>query len=225
MDVFLVPLGADKYVLYCEAPAAPPVEPLGGHATFWSRVTGYFKRVIAEGEEEQNRKASEPVPERGRVRRWIARKLADAVVESRLLWRLRNETRAGLVHPDDMTGERAVELARAQLAEDSASHLRWCIIDALVAIACIPISLIPGPNFLGYYFLFRAVGHLYSLRGARHGLREVTWATRPTTHLTSIRTALNGGRTVRRQQIEAIGHALGLDRLAAFVDRAAPAQG
>jgi hypothetical protein len=225
MDVFLLPIAGNRYVLYCEAAPVDPADAETGRRTLWSRAVNVFRRVLAEGEAERHRSPSDPVPERSRIRRWLATRLADAVAEQRLLWYLRKESDAALVHPDDMNDDRAVELTRAQLGHDMVHHMRWCIIDSLIAIACIPVALLPGPNVLGYYFLFRAVGHLYSLRGARHALKDMAWRCRPTPHLTALRRALTHARAQREQEIEAVARALGLDRLAAFINRAAPVPG
>jgi hypothetical protein len=225
MDAFLVPISADHHVLYCESAPFDPSDADTNPKTLWSRAVAVFRRMLAEGEEERYRPASEPAVKRGRMRRWITTRLAEAVAEQRLLWYLRKESSAGLVHPDDLPAERAMELTRAQLSRDFSRHLRWCAIDALLAIACIPIAIVPGPNVVGYYFLFRAIGHLYSLRGARHGLRDVSWQCRPTPHLTRLRQALGRSSPDRETQIQAAADALGLDRLALFVRRAAPAAG
>jgi hypothetical protein len=221
MDVFLVPVGAARHALYCEAAAPLAVSEADGRRTLRTRAVDTFRRALAEGEADGARDGAAVTPSRSRFRRAITTRLAEAVAEQRLLWYLRHETTSGLVHPDDMTGARALDVTRASLAADQTKHLRWCVIDTVLAIASIPVALLPGPNFVGYYFVFRAVGHLYSWRGARHGLRGVTWQCRPTPHLTALRAALAAGGVDRERQVEAIAAALGLDRLAAFVEHTA----
>jgi hypothetical protein len=220
MDVFLVPVGAAQYALYCESPAAAEPEEAGQPQTLWARAVRVFRRMLAEGEAERARDPGEPPVERGRVRRWIAMRLASAVAEQRLLWHLRHESQASLVYPDDLGDADAVAIAQAHLSLDYVRHLRWCIIDTLLAIACIPIALIPGPNVLGYYFLFRAVGHLFSVRGARHGLKGVTWRGRSTPYLTRLRTVLGQPANERVMELDTIARALGVDRLPQFFNRA-----
>jgi hypothetical protein len=218
MDVFLVPVGVDRHDLYCEPPSALPGEPAAGRPTLWTRAVDVFRRVLAEGEEEQRRNTTSSGPARGRLRRAITTRLAEAVAEQRLLWHLRHETGAGLVHPDDLSESRAIELARGRLAADFARHRLWCGIDTLLAVASIPVALLPGPNVIGYYFVFRAVGHLFSMRGARHGLNDVVWRCRPTPHLTALRAALTCDGADRARQVEEVARALGLDRLDEFVN-------
>jgi hypothetical protein len=224
MDVFLVPVGANRHDLYCEAAASESEPEAAGPRTLWTRAVETFRRVLAEGEEERRQPRSDAAapPRRSRLRRAITTRLAEAVAEQRLLWHLRHETTAGLVHPDDMTAARALELTRASLTADLTRHGRWSVIDTALAIVSIPVALVPGPNVIGYYFVFRAVGHVFSWRGARHGLRDVVWQCRPTPHLTALRAVLAANGADRAQQVEAIAAALGLERLAKFVDRTAP---
>jgi len=222
MDVFLVPVSATDYALYCEAEALPEPDDQTARPTLWARAVRVFRRVLAEGEEEERRKSTDaPPPDRGRLRRWIARRLASAVAEQRLLWRLRHESEAGLVHPDDVSAADAIALTHAEMARDYTRHVRWCVIDSLLAIAAIPVALVPGPNVLGYYFLFRAVGHLFSARGARHGRKDVTWHPRGTPHLTELRAVLGAPPPQRARDLIRIAELLGLERLTYFINRTA----
>ncbi len=219
MDVYLVPVGDDRCELYCERtehadagdePAAP--------ATLWRRATAIFHRALAEGERARHAPPPDNDAPHGRVRRWFTRKLAEAVAEQRLLWYLRNETHVQLVHPDDLTGQAAIDLSRRSLGADRDKHFRWTIIDAVLALLCTPIALLPGPNVFAYYFIFRSVGHYLSWRGAGQGLTAITWQPQPSPHLTALREALHLSDDDRGQRLDEIGAALGLDRLASFVD-------
>jgi hypothetical protein len=65
---------------------------------------------------------------------------------------------------------------RSELRRDSRRHLFWMLVDAGVYVASLPLTPIPGPNFLSLYFSFRAIGHFLSWGGALNGLRRVSWA-------------------------------------------------
>jgi hypothetical protein len=216
MDVYLVPVGDDRYELYCEraeradADASPP--------TGWRRVTAIFTRALAEGERARHAPAPDNEAPHGRARRWFARKLAEAVSEQRLLWHLRHETHVRLVHADDLTAPAAIDLSRKSLSGDRDKHLRWAIVDGTLALLCAPIALLPGPNVFAYYFLFRSGGHYLSWRGAGQGLTAITWDPQSSPHLTALRQALHLSPDVRSQRLDEIAAALGLDRLASFVD-------
>ena len=221
MDVFLVPAGSDGHELYCEIAAAAPD---GDHAStsLWGRAVGVFRRALAEGEAARtrasNRLGEGDESERSWIRRTITRKLAEAVAEQRLLWHLRRETAANLAYPDDIAASAALELMRRLLSQDRDKHRRWCVIDALLTVASAPLALVPGPNFLAYYFIFRSVGHFLSMQGAQQGLSRVTWTPVASPHLTAVRAALPLEQEARVQRIDEIAAALGLDGLGRFVE-------
>ena len=218
MDVYLVPTGSDRHELYCEV-AAPPPEAQGPQGTLWGRLTERFRRMLAEAEADRQREAEEGPSKRSWLRRTITRHVAEAVAEQRLLWHLRHEPAVRLIHPDDLSPARSLEIARAILSADYAKHRRWCVIDGLIAAITGPaFFFVPGPNLVSWYFAFRAVGHYLSLRGAARG-RAMTWALEPTPHLTSLRSLSQLDAFARRSRLHEIARALGLDRLTIFVDR------
>jgi len=219
MDVFLVPTGRDRHELYCEIAATlPSVD--GRPGTLWGRLSEGFRRMLAEAEAERQREAAEgSPPRRSRLRRAVTRHVAEAVAEQRLLWHLRHEPAVRLIYPDDLSGPRALEIARALLSADFAKHRRWCVIDGLIAAVTGPaFFFIPGPNVVSWYFAFRAVGHYLALRGASRG-RSMPWDLQATPHLTSLRSVFALDASTRRSRLHEIARALGLDRLTIFVDR------
>jgi hypothetical protein len=222
MDVFLVPTGRDRHALYFESLSGPPVARGMARRTISTWAVDVFRRALAEGEAARKAAGSPAAPRHGRIRRAITTRLAEAVAEQRLLWHLRTRTAARLIHPDDLPEAQALGMARALLEEDARRHRMWMVIDAALAVACLPVALVPGPNVLGYYFVFRAVGHLFAMRGARRGLRGIVWLCRPAPHLTSLRAALALPPDERARRVATIGGALGLDRLVAFIEDTVP---
>ncbi len=220
MEVFLIPVGADRYELYCEPAAEPAAGDAASPAASWrDRLGAFVSRVAAEGERVRQGEAHDV--SHGRVRRVLVRWIAEAVAEQRLLWRLRREGEARLVHPDELDGPRAEQILRRQLNHDLRRHRRWMLVNAVLAVASIPVALLPGPNVIGFYFLFRAVGHLLSMRGADHGRRRVQWRRQPSADLTRLARALQETEPARRQTVEDVAGALGLPRLAAHLARVA----
>ncbi len=55
---------------------------------------------------------------------------------------------------------------RQMLKDRSYHHLRWMIIDLLLLPLSLVIMIIPGPNVIGYYLLFRVFSHWRSYRSA-----------------------------------------------------------
>jgi hypothetical protein len=217
MDVFLVPASPARYALYCEV-AAPAITEGDEDSTSWlERMKGRFRRAVDEGEAAQDAGEAD---DRGRFRRFITRKLAEAVAEQRLLWHLRHETAARLVHPDTIDGDRALALALAEFESDYGRHRRWLIIDGLLTAVTGPLFFfVPGPNIVSWYFTFRAIGHFFSMRGARRALSGVAWTPHASPHLTAVAEAFTLDSEARSARLDAAAEALGLTRLAPFAER------
>jgi len=220
MNVYLVPSGPNRHELYCEIPSAATDGERRPATSLWHRMSDVFHRMLAEGE--RARAAPDEVSQAsGRIRRFIGRKLAEAVAEQRLLWHLRRETHVPLMHPDDRSSSAALQEARRLLTVDRDKHLRWVVIDGFLILLSAPVALLPGPNVLAYYFIFRTVGHVLSMQGAMRGLQRVSWAMTPSADVTSLRQALALDASARATRLDQISEALGLDRLATFIERIA----
>ncbi len=220
MDVYLVPVSRTRQQLYCEITASPVTDGDESSASWLERLKARFRRAVDEGEAAQDGELDER--EQGRLRRVITRKLAETVAEQRLLWHMRHETTARLHHPDSIEGPRALAIARAEFASDYGRHRRWLIIDGLLTAVTGPLLFfVPGPNVVSWYFSFRAIGHFFSMRGARRALSGVDWTAIASPHLASVGEALALEPEARGPQVAAAGDALGLHRLAAFVERVA----
>lgn len=221
MDVFLIPVAAERYEPYCEpadgdGPAADAAPPRGPIRRMWAR----FQAMLADAEQEQRR----PEAERdrsswtGRLMGWVAERVA----EQRLLWHLRKHEAATLHFPADVTPERAEAIFRAQLRTDAERHRRWMFVDALLAAITGPLLFfVPGPNLVAYFFVFRAVGHYLSQRGARHGLDQVRWSSSPSEALVELRRAIALEDPHRSEHVHRVAAHLRLQHLPVFVSRVA----
>jgi hypothetical protein len=218
MDVYLVPSGNARHELYCEAANAVVEGEPAAPASVWQRMSNVFHRLLAEGERVRDAPHESPASH-SRARRFITRKLAEAVAEQRLLWNLRSETAVRLFHPDDMSSPAAIDETRRLVGVDRDKHRRWAVIDGLLIVVSAPFALLPGPNVLAYYFIFRTVGHVLSMRGAQQGLSVINWDAHPSAPLTELRQAIALDPDSRGSRIDAIAASLGLARLAPFVEK------
>jgi hypothetical protein len=224
MEVYLIPVGPDRYELYCEdhgdaEAMVGDVQPTGRFAALYHK----FRAALALVEEE--RQSGVPRVHEG-PRTWTERMkdrtmcwLAEKIAEQRLLWRLRKETEVKLFHPDDMTGEEAMTKVRANLQSEANRHWKWSIIDAVLFALSGIVALVPGPNVLAYYFGFRLVGHYLSRRGAKNGLDNVLWSQCPSAQLTRLRQAIALVPHEREQQVHEVACELRLEHLATFFER------
>lgn len=239
MDVFLLPVGPDRYELYCEVEDDPLEEDDDkendvagpGFRGIKLKLLGFFRglklkfqAMLREAERERREGRRETDPPRGwlgRVRARVMRWVAESIAEQRLLWMLRSKDEATLHHPADMPAAEATERLRRQLGRDFDKHQFWLVVDSLLFIGSGLLAILPGPNVIAYYFAFRMVGHFLSLRGARQALGPLVWTAAASPPLTELRLALDLEPAARRARVEAVAAALGLEQLPRFVERTA----
>jgi hypothetical protein len=227
MDVFVIPIGTGKYALYCEPASAAAADVQDAPDTLAGKISSKFARIVHMAEERQHKHTS-PLERRGVVERgkdyvlgWVAQKVA----EQRLLWNLRTESSAVILHPGDMTFDQAMSLARRILEHDLTRHTRWAWIDGVMAVLTGVLLgplfiLIPGiANIPFIYFAFRAIGHWFSMRGAAHGLNRVSWSGRTCEPLADLRGLNTLDPGTREARIHDVAARLRLQHLSAFVER------
>lgn len=223
MEVFLVPVATQRYELYCEVPDDPQEAEAEPPSGFIRRGVHRFREMIADAERERRHGRPEGAPRgwasrvKARTMRWVA----ESIAEQRLLWHLRRQEHGVFYYPDDMDQSRAVAALRAQLKKDFDKHRFWLAIDSIGFVLSGLLMLVPGPNVLAYYFLFRMVGHFLSLRGARQGLQGIAWRNEPSAPLSDLRRALQCGPDVREDRVRDVADRLRLEHLASFFKRAA----
>jgi hypothetical protein len=234
MDVYLVPGGPHRFALYCESAAEPAhqsAEVTGGRRRWsnrlWKWLHDKFSAVLAAIEREQDLLPSAPaapVEPRGLAQRLRAqglRWIAERVAEQRLLWRLRGQTAVRAFVPAGVDPASAHGAIRLSLERDARRHVRWLVIDTVGGLFSLLLVPLPGPNVPGYYFSFRIVGHLLSIRGARQGLRAVAWDLQPSDLLAELGQLEHLSEAERAPRVRAIAQELGLPRLARFFERIA----
>lgn len=227
LDVYLIPVGGGRHEPYCEPPEdQEPMVPPGDRGIF-RRLGDMFRDMLAEAEDRRRRRARgedlpAPATWYGRMKDRTLRSVAEHINEQRLLWHLRKHDCATLHHADDLTGEAAMQVTRASLRKDGDRHLMWLVITTILFVASGALALVPGPNVLAYLVGFFVVAHYLSWRGARHGLREVTWETAVSPPLSELRAALHLDDAARAPLVLDIATRLRLEDLPRFVARMVP---
>jgi hypothetical protein len=225
MDVYLLPVGQDRYELYCEVPDEPE-EHTGAELPtgMVQRLRRRFTDMLAEAERERRRGPGSHRHERGWLARAKARMLrwvAESIAEQRLLWHLRRQTEACLFFPDDVSDASAITQLRSQLGRDREKHRFWLTIDSIGFVLSGLLMLLPGPNVVAYYFAFRLVGHYLSMMGARRGLETVHWRSEKSAPLSELRRAIELEPEQRARHVSAVALKLRLEHLATFFERIA----
>lgn len=226
MDVFVIPVGADRYELYCEQPVAgdEPIEP--ETRGLIGRLRRRFGGLVRAAEQHGRHQSAgdEPRSWVGRIRDRAMAWAAERIAEQRLLWNLRGETNATAAHPADMTFDQVHGFIRETLQRDYDRHSRWMFIDGLLFVVTFivffPLVVIPGvANLPAVYFGFRAIGHFLSMRGSAHGLRGVTWSGRSCPPLGELRELAQLDPHAREARLLDIATRLRLEQLPKFFER------
>ncbi len=221
MDVYLVPLGGDRFECYYEAPDDEEPEPAEGRG-FFGRMKSRFQAQLREAERARHQAAIEEPKTlleklQTRSMRWIVERIA----EQRLLWHLRKADEAALYIATDLETVVAEQMMRLSLKRDADRHLRLLGVHTLLLLLSAPVALVPGPNVFGYLFAFTVVGHFLAWRGARRGLSGVRWDVRCSDELAALRHAFALDGAARHHQIREVAHRLHMPRMAHWVERMA----
>jgi len=223
VDVYVVPIGPDRYELYCEVAHDPELSTEPAPTGFFGRLKHKFTVMLRAAEERRHGHVAETGDRTwfGRLQTRIMAWVAERIAEQRLLWNLRGESEVLAMHPDDMTFDQAQSLIHRMLQRDYDRHQVWLMVDALLFIASGIFFFVPGPNLVAYYFGFRVVGHWLSMRGASQGLHRVSWSGRPCPPLTDLRRVAVMPPGERESHVHAIAARLRLQRFSTFFERVA----
>ena len=156
-----------------------------------------------------------------RLRDWLVCRIAEAIAEQRTLWSLRTLASATFIYPSDLSETSAAAIRGRVLIRARRHHGWWLLINVVGVALTAVLVLLPGPNLIGYYFLFRAVGHFLSMRGARHALESISWRPIAEPALSELGGLARVARDARAERVAAIASQLRLTRLEAFFDRVA----
>ena len=150
VDVYVVPIGPDRYELYCEVAHDPELSADPVPTGFFGRLKHRFTVMLRAAEERRHEHVDETAATSwiGRMQNRIMAWVAERVAEQRLLWNLRGESEALAIHPDDMTFDQAQTLIHRMLQRDYDRHKVWLVVDALLFVGSGVFFFIPGPNLV-----------------------------------------------------------------------------
>lgn len=222
MDVYLLPVGPDRFECYYEAAEEDEPEEPADAQGFFARMRAKFNEQLKEAERSRlERTIEEPKTLLGRMQKRTMRWIAERIAEQRLLWHLRKVDKATLHIAGDLPEREADTLLRASFKRDADHHRNRLILHSLALIASAPVALVPGPNVLGYLFTFTVVGHFLAWRGAVRGLHTIAWTIRPNPALTDLRRAFSLDAATRHRTILDVSRRLHLPKMARFVEQMA----
>ena len=222
MDVCLVPVSANSYECYYEAPEQEVVEVPDAAPGFFGRLRRSFNAQLQDAERARHEPpADEPTTFLGRWQKRSMRWIAERIAEQRLLWHLRKADAATLHTASDLPNDKADGIMRGTLKREADHHRNRLMLHSIALIIAIPVAVLPGPNVLGYLFTFTVVGHFLAWRGAVRGLHVIAWTICPNPALEDLRRAFSLDDTARHRVIHDVAHRLHLPKMARFVEQMA----
>jgi len=227
VDVFVIPVGRQRYELYAEQPDGLEATDEPAPTGFAGRIRHRFSTLVRAAEARQRAGIPSGTSRSlfGRVQDRAMAWVAERAAEQHLLWSLRGQTAVVASHPSDMPFDEVHALIRRTLERDYERHRNWTVIDGLLFVVTFILLgplflLIPGiANLPALYFGFRAVSHFLAMRGAGQGLDRVRWTGRPCPPLSELRAVVLLNTTERGDRVHDIAERLRLTHLTAFVDR------
>jgi hypothetical protein len=210
VKIYLLSLDGGRCVFYSEGPETPAeaevAAPRGGMRGWAERRYKSLQAVLTESEKGVGLRVR-------RVWEWLQKRIP---ADEPVLRYLRGAQAVKLYHPPNLTEEEARDLWRQYLKSRQGRHLFWFVINLLVSPLTLVFAPLPGPNVIGYWFVYRSVCHLLARLGARNALGQQV-ATE--FHSTD---ALDGSfGTKDEERIASLSSSFGLQGLDEFIKRIA----
>ena len=159
LNVYLITLDSQRCLFYSEAPPDQPLAPPAekGIKGWAERQLWRFKTAVADSE-------GAPFRATRSVWNWLQSRTHP---DETLLTRLRHAEIVTVNHPATMTPRDAETLWKLFLNQGRRRHLPWFIVNLLVSPLTVVLAALPGPNLIGYWFVYRAFHHLMILIGLK----------------------------------------------------------
>jgi hypothetical protein len=214
LKVFLIPLGDDRTLFYAEpVPAVVENREVSRHkgALAWAEHQYYkFEKVLRESERGIGLRVR-------RVWEWLHRRTSP---DEAVLRTLRLAETVELYAPAEMASQKVKESWSHYISAKRRRHALWLIIDTIVSPLTLLLMPLPGPNVVGYWFVYRAFCHLLVLLGIRKAQDEIE---RTTVHHEEMLGELLSGRN--EAKIIDLSVKYELKDLASFISRVTASPG
>lgn len=215
MKIYLLVLDDGQRVFYSEGPEVPAMDenariPRRGFRGWAERKYESLQTAINSSEGKVSLRLRH-------VWTWLQRRTSP---DESLLRSLRNASVIKIYHPPSIKTEEARTLWANYLLSRRHRHTLWLVVNGLVSPLTVLLAPIPGPNIIGYWFLYRAICHLLVVSGVRRAISaQVSTDFHSSSALDEIISATNDERIVR------LAEHFGLKKLDGFIRRVANKEG
>jgi hypothetical protein len=212
LKIYLLSLDDERCVFYSEGPeiiadaAVVAVVPRTGLRGWVERKYKSLQMVLTESEKGVGLRVR-------RIWEWLQLR---TYVDEPLLRSLRGVRGLELNHPPSLTEDETHRIWKEYLKSRQGRHAFWFVINTLVSPLTLLLAPLPGPNLIGYWFVYRAVCHWLARLGARQARKNEGVET--TFQRTEALDGSFGGADEER--IACLSSTLSLQGLGAFIERA-----
>ena len=166
MKIYLLSLDGGRCVFYSEGPEtlaeAVIVAPRKGMRGWAERRYKSLQAILTESEKGVGLRVR-------RVWEWLQKRIPP---DEPALRALRGVRAVVLYHPPTFVEEEARSLWETYLKSRQGRHMFWFVVNALVSPLTLLLAPLPGPNVIGYWFVYRAACHMLARLGSRNARSE-----------------------------------------------------
>ncbi|HEX8922010.1 MAG TPA: hypothetical protein VF766_11070 [Pyrinomonadaceae bacterium] len=166
MKIYLLSLDGGRCVFYSEGPEAvaeaETVAPRRGMRGWAERRYKSLQAILTESEKGVGLRVR-------RIWEWLQKRIPP---DEPVLRSLRGASAVVLHHPLTFTEEETSALWHAYLKSRQGRHMFWFIVNGLVSPLTLVLAPLPGPNVIGYWFVYRSTCHFLARLGARNARSE-----------------------------------------------------
>jgi len=132
-------------------------------------MRGWLSRSFKKLQDSLNSSESAIGPRVQRAWNWLHTWLAP---DEPMLLRLRSAQSLEMEHPSALAQDQATKVWHHYLAGRWSRHFGWFLVNLIISPLTVLLAPLPGPNVIGYWFLYRAVCHLLILLGIRQAWKR-----------------------------------------------------
>jgi hypothetical protein len=166
VKIYLLSVEGGRCIFYSEGPEAVAesemAAPRGGVRGWVERKYKNLQVILTESEKGVGLRMR-------RAWEWLQKRISP---DEPVLRSLRGARAIELYYPLTFTEEETHTLWRDYLKGRQGRHTFWFVVNALVSPLTLLLAPLPGPNLIGYWFVYRAVCHLLARLGASNARSE-----------------------------------------------------
>jgi hypothetical protein len=166
VKVYLLSLDGGRFLFYSEGPETAAeteiVAPRRGMRGWAERRYKSLQAILTESEKGVGLRVR-------RVWEWLQKRIPP---DEPALRALRGVRGVVLHHPPTLPADEARALWQFYLKSRQGRHMFWFVVNALVSPLTLLLAPLPGPNIIGYWFVYRSACHMLARLGARNARSE-----------------------------------------------------